>query len=164
MSPEHERGSLINRVLSPISLIALTLEGSHVAAANIFLVCTRLTPLIGFQQMPLIISAASRIACINGGASRKQRDRLCPAAVVPQSPKQRVSVVQVAETGVDDLQPRQLSKYLTARHANISSDGAVIDNDGAASQRRGQPSPKRVPMATVEKVLALYRETYFDLN
>src|SRR5215510_11238801 len=31
-------------------------------------------------------------------------------------------------------------------------------------KRRGQPSPKRVPMATVEKVLALYREKYFDLN
>jgi hypothetical protein len=31
-------------------------------------------------------------------------------------------------------------------------------------KRRGQPSPKRVPVATVEKVLALYREQYFDLN
>jgi Homeodomain-like domain len=31
-------------------------------------------------------------------------------------------------------------------------------------KRRGQPSPKRVPLATVEKVLALYREQYFDLN
>src|ERR1700747_251583 len=31
-------------------------------------------------------------------------------------------------------------------------------------KRRGQPSPKRVPVATVEKVLALYREKYFDLN
>jgi hypothetical protein len=31
-------------------------------------------------------------------------------------------------------------------------------------KRRGQPSPKRVPMATVEKVLALYRDKYFDLN
>src|SRR5262250_1909238 len=31
-------------------------------------------------------------------------------------------------------------------------------------KRRGQPSPKRVPYATVEKVLALYREKYFDLN
>jgi len=31
-------------------------------------------------------------------------------------------------------------------------------------KRRGQPSPKRVPLATVEKVLALYRERYFDLN
>src|SRR5215468_415076 len=31
-------------------------------------------------------------------------------------------------------------------------------------RRRSQPSPKRVPVATVEKVLALYREKYFDLN
>ena len=31
-------------------------------------------------------------------------------------------------------------------------------------KRRGQPSPKRVPYGTVEKVLALYREKYFDLN
>src|SRR5262250_144216 len=31
-------------------------------------------------------------------------------------------------------------------------------------KRRGQASPKRVPYATVEKVLALYREKYFDFN
>ena len=31
-------------------------------------------------------------------------------------------------------------------------------------KRRGRPSPKRVPFATVEKVLALYGEKYFDLN
>jgi Homeodomain-like domain len=31
-------------------------------------------------------------------------------------------------------------------------------------KRRGQPSPKRVPFATVEKVLALYGEKYFDFN
>jgi len=31
-------------------------------------------------------------------------------------------------------------------------------------KRRSQPCPKRVPLATVEKVLALYREQYFDLN
>src|SRR5262249_28125565 len=31
-------------------------------------------------------------------------------------------------------------------------------------KRRGQPSPKRVPVAVVEKVLALYRDQDFDLN
>ena len=36
--------------------------------------------------------------------------------------------------------------------------------DGLFDRRGGQPSPKRVPIATVEKVLALYREQYFDLN
>jgi len=36
--------------------------------------------------------------------------------------------------------------------------------DGLFDRRRGQPSPKRVPLATVEAVLRLYREKYFDLN
>ena len=36
--------------------------------------------------------------------------------------------------------------------------------DGLFDRRRGKPSPKRVPWATVERVLGLYREQYFDLN
>ena len=35
---------------------------------------------------------------------------------------------------------------------------------GCTTRRRGQPSPRRVPVETVEKVLELYREKYFDLN
>src|SRR5437660_9984838 len=36
--------------------------------------------------------------------------------------------------------------------------------DGLFDRRRGKPSEKRVPLATVEQVLALYREKYFDCN
>ena len=36
--------------------------------------------------------------------------------------------------------------------------------DGLFDRRRGQPSPKRVPVKTVEQVLGLYRDQYFDLN
>src|SRR2546428_12036919 len=36
--------------------------------------------------------------------------------------------------------------------------------DGLFDHRTRRPSPKRVPMADVEKVLRLYREKYFDLN
>jgi hypothetical protein len=35
---------------------------------------------------------------------------------------------------------------------------------GLFDRRRGKPSPKKVPLAVVEKVLELYREKYFDLN
>lgn len=35
---------------------------------------------------------------------------------------------------------------------------------GLWDYRKRQPSPKRVPMATVEQVLQLYRERYFDFN
>src|ERR1700686_927312 len=36
--------------------------------------------------------------------------------------------------------------------------------NGLMDRRRGKPSHRRVPLATVEKVLALYREKYFDMN
>jgi len=36
--------------------------------------------------------------------------------------------------------------------------------NGLFDRRRGKPSSRRVPVATVERVFALYREKYFDLN
>jgi transposase len=36
--------------------------------------------------------------------------------------------------------------------------------DGLFDRRLGKPSPKQVPLETVEKVLTLYREKYFDFN
>jgi transposase len=36
--------------------------------------------------------------------------------------------------------------------------------DGLLDRRVGKPSPKRVALAVVEQVLALYQEKYFDLN
>jgi transposase len=36
--------------------------------------------------------------------------------------------------------------------------------EGLFDRRRGLPSPKRVPLATVETVLRLYQEQYFDFN
>lgn len=35
---------------------------------------------------------------------------------------------------------------------------------GLADRRKGKPSGRRVPLATVETVLRLFRETYYDLN
>jgi transposase len=35
---------------------------------------------------------------------------------------------------------------------------------GLADRRKGKRSAKRIPVATVERVLGLYRETYYDLN
>jgi len=36
--------------------------------------------------------------------------------------------------------------------------------DGLYDRRKGKPSPRRVPVETVERVLNLYREKYFDFN
>jgi hypothetical protein len=48
------------------------------------------------------------------------------------------------------------SAFVSATSSSVISACWIV---GAAS-----PRPKRVPVATVEKVLALYREKYFDLN
>jgi len=37
-------------------------------------------------------------------------------------------------------------------------------SDGLFDRRLGKPGPKRVPVKTVEQVLGLYRESYFDLK
>jgi transposase len=42
----------------------------------------------------------------------------------------------------------------------IEKDGYA----GLADRRKGKPSAKRIPLATVEKMLSLYQETYYDLN
>jgi transposase len=44
--------------------------------------------------------------------------------------------------------------------ARLESDGY----SGLVDRRKGKPSDKRVPLATIELVLRLYKETYFDLN
>jgi len=35
---------------------------------------------------------------------------------------------------------------------------------GLADRRKGKPSPQRIPLATMEEVLRLYRKEYYDLN
>jgi transposase len=42
----------------------------------------------------------------------------------------------------------------------IEKDGYA----GLADRRKGKPSAQRIPLATIEKVLGLYKETYYDLN
>ena len=36
--------------------------------------------------------------------------------------------------------------------------------DGLYDRRKGQPSPRRVPLAVAERIFALYREKYFDFS
>ena len=61
---------------------------------------------------------------------------------------------QAAEIiGISDRQMRRWRERLEA-----------FGYDGLFDRRRGQPSPKRVPLAVVEQVLGLYRDRYFDLN
>ena len=66
----------------------------------------------------------------------------------------RITWWQAAEiVGISDRQMRRWKRRYE-----------VWGYDGLYDRRRGQPSPRRVPLAVVEKVLELYREKYFDWN
>ena len=74
--------------------------------------------------------------------------------VILRALAKKITWWQAAEIiGISDRQMRRWHERLEA-----------FGYDGLFDRRRGRPSPKRVPLATVEQVLGLYRERYFDLN
>jgi transposase len=74
--------------------------------------------------------------------------------VILRAMAKKITWWQAAEIiGISD---RQMRRW----HERLEEFGY----EGLFDRRRGQPSPKRVPLATVEQVLGLYRDRYFDLN
>src|SRR5512138_485702 len=74
--------------------------------------------------------------------------------VILKAMAKRITWMQAAEiAGVTDRTMRRIKQ----RYEEFGYNGLF-------DQRRGKRSIHRVPMETAEKVLALYQETYFDLN
>jgi transposase len=74
--------------------------------------------------------------------------------VILRAMAKKITWWQAAEIlGISDRQMRRWRE----RYERLGYDGLI-------DRRRGRPSGKRVPLATVEQVLRLYRELYFDLN
>jgi transposase len=74
--------------------------------------------------------------------------------VILRAMAKKISWVEAAQIiGISD---RQMRRWY-GRYQKFGYDG-LFDH------RLGRPSPKRVPVQTVEQVLGLYREKYFDLN
>lgn len=89
--------------------------------------------------------------CYRGAA---QERAMKVQEVILRAMGKRITWWQAAEIiGISDRQMRRWR----ARYEQHGYDGLY-------DRRRGQPSPRRVPLRTVEQVLELYREQYFDLN
>ena len=74
--------------------------------------------------------------------------------IILRAMAKRISWLQAAQ--IIGISARQMRRILR-RYEEYGYDGLY-------DRRRGKPSPKRVPKATVEKVLELYQEQYHDLN
>src|SRR5262249_20374096 len=78
--------------------------------------------------------------------------------------------------GADDENPTSSGGEVTVVAGRRDCGGELSDDaalawryqqhgyDGLYDRRRGKPSPKRVPLETVEQVLQLYRQQYADRN
>ena len=74
--------------------------------------------------------------------------------VMLQAMAKKITWWQAAEIlGISDRHMRRIRERYVEQGYN-----------GLLDRRRGKPSRRRVPVATVEKVFGLYREKYFDLN
>jgi len=74
--------------------------------------------------------------------------------IILRAMAKRISWLQAAEIiGISARQMRRMKE----RYEEYGYDGLY-------DRRKGKPSPKRVAMAEVEKVLQLYQETYYDFN
>jgi len=74
--------------------------------------------------------------------------------IILRAVARRITWLQAAEIiGISARQMRRIKQ----RYEDYGYDGLY-------DRRKGKPSPKRVPLKTVEKVLELYREEYFDFN
>src|SRR6202171_6304732 len=74
--------------------------------------------------------------------------------VILRAAAKKITWWQAAEIiGISDRQMRRWRE----RYEEIGVRGLF-------DRRRGVPSPKRVPLTVLERVLELYREKYFDLN
>src|SRR6201984_368793 len=74
--------------------------------------------------------------------------------VMLQAMAKKITWWQAAEIlGISDRHMRRIRERYVEEGYN-----------GLFDRRRGKPSRRRVPVVTVEKVFALYREQYFDLN
>jgi transposase len=74
--------------------------------------------------------------------------------VILRAIAKRISWWQAAE--IIGISERQMRRW----HRRYEQFGY----DGLWDRRRGRPSPRRVPLKLAERVLALYREKYFDFN
>src|SRR5713101_6459767 len=74
--------------------------------------------------------------------------------VILRAMAKRITWYQAAE--ILGISCRQMQRWKT----RFEHEGY----EGLFDRRLGVPSPKRVPLATVEEVLRLYQEQYFDFN
>jgi hypothetical protein len=87
-----------------------------------------------------------------------------PKAAVERAMKIQEVILRAMAKKITGWQAAEILGFSDRHLRRIRERYQQFGYESMFDKRRSQPSPKPVPCATVEKVLGLYREQYFDLN
>jgi len=87
-----------------------------------------------------------------------------PRAAVERAMKIQEIILRAVAKRISWLQAAQIIGISARQMRRMKERYEEYGYDGLFDRRKGKPSPKRVAMAEVEKVLQLYQETYYDFN
>jgi transposase len=87
-----------------------------------------------------------------------------PVAAVERTMKVQEIVMRAMSKQITWWQAAEILGVSTRTMRRMRRGWQKVGYDGLFDRRRKRPSPKRVPVKELEKVLALYREKYADFN
>jgi len=90
--------------------------------------------------------------------------RLYPEIAVEKAMKRQEIILRAYAKKISWIEAAEILGY-SPRHLRRVREKYEEDGfDGLVDGRLGRESPRRMPVATVEEVLSLYPEKYFDFN
>src|SRR5690348_4381325 len=87
-----------------------------------------------------------------------------PAAVVERAMKMQEVILRAMAKRITWWQAAEIIGISDRQMGRWRRRYEKFGYDGLWDRRLGRPSPRRVPLELAERVLALYRERYFDFN
>jgi transposase len=87
-----------------------------------------------------------------------------PAAVVERAMKMQEVILRAMAKRMTWWQAAEIMGISDRQMRRWRRRYEIFGYDGLYDRRSGRPSPRRVPLRLAERVLALYRERYFDFN
>lgn len=90
--------------------------------------------------------------------------RMYPEIAVEKAMKRQEIILRAYAKKISWIEAAEILGYSPRHLRRIREKYEEVGFDGLVDGRLGRESPRRTPVAVIEKVLGLYREKYFDLN
>jgi transposase len=90
--------------------------------------------------------------------------RMYPEIAVEKAMKRQEIILRAYAKKISWIEAAEILGYSPRHLRRLREKYEEVGFDGIMDGRLGRESPRRIPVATIEEVLGLYREKYFDFN